>query len=375
MIRTAKISCKPTSIFIELPILNWEYNILLMSEILVYVGSVITTFLLVPYVIFIVLFKHHRKTLLNIPERLMLSCTVGPSLISTLLGYLLLLVPHQSSLFYFLGVLTPFLAIFFIYRLYFNTATRELWHWTRSKFTLPYLLAGIVLLTAWQYVVFTVPVLRHDTFEYATWGNTIFRNKAVLYTHNTCDQNTGFYYVAKHGLSFPLFAVWGNIYNDMYKVSTDYFFRSITGWYWILIVCLFYYWIRSYNKTLAAVAVLCLITAPAFAASFVYYHVDTYRILLLMLSLYFFTRCVERRTTLYLVIFGVLCGLMSNAHSIGVFFTAIYYLLYVAFAKLSLRQRVNDLLLIAALTLIFGGIHYILDILFGTGWILIPRNI
>ena len=352
-----------------------------MLNLISYILISLVSYLLVPSAVFIFLVNFDHKNRLGVWEALIYSAALGPALISLALYYTLLLIPHQTSFFYistiiFIPVvylLTNLKSVKFLALRVINQIKVRLKENRLVTVTTLVILTG--LFVTWQVVVAKVPILRHDTFEYATWGKYLYETKAIVYRHQNIDIKTGFIYVALHGLTFPLYSTWNELVNNFMGSGGDKYFRSVTGWYWILIMCCIYYWVSKKDRLFALLAMLALAMAPAFGASFVFYHLDTYRIIFFLLAIVAFSRAILNEGIVFVVLSGIFGGLMINAHSLGVPLAAIMLATYAIFSRNSVRNRALNIIAIVLLIVLFGGIHYIFDTLYGTGWILTSGNI
>lgn len=303
------------------------------------------------------------KTLL-----LLTSLGISPIFTSLITYYLLLLIPHKTSIFYLLIIASFYLLIYLIKRKEIPETLKIIKNIFLScnKYFLAVLL---LLIIVWQFTIITIPILGHDTFEYATQGKIFFTNKFIIYQERQFDSTTNFFYVGLHGFGYPLFGTTERFFNDIFSAQKDYYFRSISGYYWILIVLLQYYLLSKKNKILAILATITLITSFGFTIMFAFYHLDTLRIYLLMLSTIYLLKSIDSDNNFNLVLFGIAAGLSAFSHSLNCILSSIQILTFFIFQKkfgLKFIKTAYIILFFAA----FGGIHYLLDTIGGTGWIL-----
>lgn len=296
------------------------------------------------------------------------SLGISPIFTSLVIYYLLLLIPHKTSLFYLLIITGFYLLIYLIKFKEISSAIKTIKNIILNidKYLLSIILLFIVV---WQIIIVTIPILSHDTFEYATQGKIFFINKSIIYQERQFDSATNFFYVGLHGFGYPLFGTVERFFNDIFLTQKDYYLRSISGYYWILIVLLQYYLLSKKNKILAILATITLITSFGFTIMFAFYHLDTLRIFLLMLSTIYLLKSIDSNNNLNLVLFGITTGLSAFSHSLNCIIGLIQILTFLIFQKY-FKQKIYKTIYITILFILFGGIHYILDTFWGTGWII-----
>jgi len=299
---------------------------------------------------------------------LLTSLGISPIITSLITFYLLLLLPHKTSIFYILFIVSFYLLLFLIKRKEIPETLKIIKNIILScnKYFLAILL---MLIIVWQFTIIKIPILGHDTFEYATQGKIFFTNKIITYKEQPFDSITNFFYKGLHGYGYPLFNTIERFFNDIFSLhQRDYFFKSISGYYWILIVLLQYYLLSKKNKILAILSTITLISSFGFTIMFAFYHLDTLRIFLLMLSTIYLLKSIDSSNNFCLALFGITAGLSAFSHSINCLLNIIQIFTFFLFQK-HFKQKLYKTIFIIVLFILFGGIHYILDTFLGAGWI------
>lgn len=319
----------------------------------------IFTFIFSSVALLSLLNKFDSEKNLSMQEKALISFGVAPAMLTLILYYLLILLPQQPHFFYVFFILFFFLLIFsFYYKRSFLVL--------KFKFSYGALVIAMLVLI-WQVIVFTKPLARHDAIEYGVKGNLIYRDTKIEYKKYDYDEKTGFFYVGKHGLSYSLFLTW----QKMYGLKTDYLFRSVSGYYWILIVAFLLYVLKNINSLVKWSFVFLFVITPAFGSAFIYYHLDTYRIYLLMIAFFLFYKCITNSNLYFLTLLGICMGLSGNIHTLNMIMNFLILLCYSVVLKDRFGKKITRLLYLTLLILTFGGIHYLLDMLFGSGWIFV----
>jgi hypothetical protein len=192
----------------------------------------------------------------------------------------------------------------------------------------------------------------------------------IDYPEHRFDKATGFYYVGLHGFLFPLVLTWEKLVGSLVNYQSDYFFKAISGVYSFLVISLFYLFNRKFFPTSRAVihTLLLLFTYGFFIVS-LRFHIDTARLFFFIVSTLFFMACIRTDKASVWILAGACFGIQAYGHSLGVFLSIIALATLTIFSKVDLVRF--KLLSIAGTCMIaFGGIHYIIDIFWGTGWIL-----
>jgi hypothetical protein len=69
------------------------------------------------------------------------------------------------------------------------------------------------------------------------------------------------------------------------------------------------------------------------------------------------------------VLLGLFAGGQAYIHSLGVFIAVFISISFFVFYPSQIKEKVKFSLLLFLTILLSGGIHYIMDVFFGTGWI------
>lgn len=211
----------------------------------------------------------------------------------------------------------------------------------------------------------------HDFLEYMVQGGYIFDNKEIAYTTHVYNPQTGFYYVGLHGWSFPLQFTLGRLVDDVVGVfGYGLYFQSLTLWYGLVILTLVYAMLKQHLDTLYALAaVWILIFAKGFLIAISYSHIDSYRIFFFSLSILLTLEMIHKPQAKMVPLLAFVAGISAFSHSLGVLVSIILAVTLCLFLEKKWVTRLKYAFSFALLTLLFGGVHYLLDVFYGTGWI------
>ena len=312
-----------------------------------------------------------------------ISLGLGPAITVLILYYMLLLVPGQSSLFYFSTILTVYSIILILALKSISENIKKTFHsacsfYANHKFQF-YCWVMIVLTFSitWFYWCNTALLADSDVLEYATQAKIFNHTHAIVYDGVRFNDQTCYLYVALHGFSFPLFGTWNFIIGDVLQHSNDLYFKSISGYYLLMLAVLIFitlYRIIGKNKDYAFLGVLFLFLAPVSLEFFCFFTIDTFRVYFLTAGMIVFLRYMYMPNKFLLTLFGIIGGIMVNSHAIGAIFMPWILISMIIFLKSSFFSRIKNVLYLCLIILLFGGIHYILQVLWGDGW-LYPRYI
>ena len=298
---------------------------------------------------------------------------LSPYLIGILLNYLLWIVPERTDSFYFISILLCFLVLFLLFRKEISpliSGVLEIISKINRRLILLASLGLVVVGLGWSFYITKKAITEHDTLEYAVQGKIFYETKTVTYDDHNFDEGSGFYYVGLHGYSFPLIASWERIGNSILKSDSDYLFRSINSLYGILILLSIVFF--AYRKSGIEVAIALLIALPfayGFFETIFKYHIDFYRIFFLNYSILGMILLIKRPSTPLLIALGIFLGAQANAHSLGALLYLIQLFVIFLFLPLNLFSRLKYSIGLLSISLFFGSLHYLLDVVWGTGWI------
>lgn len=275
--------------------------------------------------------------------------------------YFLLLFKDFSTVFY----LSAFLIAPFIMLLYPDKSFSILY----PKWNL--LLGFLIALVGIYVYVSGKSLSEHDTLEYALQGKHFFNQMSVNYTKYPFHPENGFYYVGLHGFAFPLIYTWELMFNQQLGTDSIILFKLINPLYACLLLLLVYEEVKSFGEKYALWAVLILALSIGFIFNALQFHLEMFRQYLFLAFVALFVRVLKDLTLKNVLLFAAVAGMQSTVHSIGAIASVIA--MAVLFVYIFLNQIDKKRLTIFAGTaflILFGWIHYILDIFIGTGWIL-----
>lgn len=359
-----------------------------------------------PILLWLFLVANNTKNTINSVSLLLFSLGLSPLFTSVLLYYSFMALPGLSTWFYFslvicvysvLGVFSYKKAIHYLTvyarSIEFSASINfdlkvvaprnqpnSLLQFLRGLRITPFLSAESFLpiaafvffigyLAIWAQSVVLRPLTQHDILEYAIQGKIFFQERLIEYVPHRFNESKHYYYYALHGFGFPLLKTWEALWNNLTGFTGDYFFRSISGYYYLLLYALLYNVLNRFIGKNAFLGILILLSSYGFWVMNLTYHIDSMRIFFLLLSLYLLYRISLKPTLKLAVLFGLTLGLMAFTHSIQTIIACLIIGSFLITIKASFGRRIVLTILVTTLFLAFGGIHYLLDTLLGTGWI------
>lgn len=304
---------------------------------------------------------------------LLLGMGLSPFFIALLLNYFLWIIPAQGDGIYLTIILLCYTIIAWDSRAQMRLILQSIqakWFDLRPKRRLLLAGFGVFFLLAWSVYLNYKGLTEHDTLEYAVQGKMFYETKHVSYDSHNYDPESGFYYVGLHGYTFPLLASWERIWNGLAGVQSDFFFRSINSIYGILILLsLSFVVYKASSKRTALFFLFGLIFSYGFFETILKYHIDLYRIFFLSLSLIGMYFLVRKPSMPLAIILGIFLGAQANAHSLGALLYIIQVGVIFLFLPLNFQKKLKFTFSLLAVSLLFGSIHYVFDVIWGTGWI------
>ncbi len=323
--------------------------------------------------------KKNQYSIFNI---LLYSLALSPILTTLILYYLLLILPNYSATFYFTLTLLPYLILIVYSYKYIKSfknllikSFTNLYKSNKINFFL-ITISIIFYIAIWQLIILNFPIKRHDLFIYGVQGKIFYNNKSINYTPNMFDPSTKFNYIAKHGFTSPLLYTWNLILNSTLQIpQNDFLFRSFSGYYLLLLTLQLWYLIKNKVNLISGYAsVLLLALIPAISANIIFYHIDTIRIFylnsFLILSAGIIYKAKENNEWIPYFILGIIGGLAINIHSLNLIMITIALILLLIYIPNNFISKVKKLTITGIFIVLSGGIHYLIDAIYGSGTLL-----
>jgi hypothetical protein len=328
-------------------------------------------------------------------ELILYSLGLGPIFTVLLLYYLMLFLHDYSDIFYLVSIAMVYLVLL-------TVARKSAYHLlSKIRYTLSSFLNTLkesdikkrigtlsyALIILFLFLLFSLtfvgkalknPLEGHDILVYGNIGKIYYQDKAIVYSDSIYNEKNGFYYIGSPKPAFSLLLTWEMILNHSLKANKDSShamdytfdinFRSISAYYGLLIVFLSVYWLNRRNKYLALLGILVLFSGLRFFLIFINCHMDSYRIFFLLVSWIFLGYSLQKKDNLSFILLGVFSGFAAFAHLIGLVIALINCLAWFLFSEFPMANKLKKAGLLVLVILIFGGLHYFLDIFFGAEW-------
>lgn len=345
------------------------------------------------------LFRFDKEKVIAPFQKLVFALALGPFFTSLLLYYLLWLVPGLSPITYILVITSFFVILGTIniksfpelfsvikQRFIFIKKTNEDYKnrylldlkfikiyssdYTLNYFNILALSVVIYLVWKWLWRLIGIPIIGHDMLEYAIQARYFAQHRLIEYVANRYHPENDFFYVGLHGFSFPLLGSWEFLFSELFgKAENDYYLKSITGYFGFLIFFTQFFWLKRVNIWLAVAASIILFFTYGFFITITEYHIDSYRIFMIMASFIALAYAINYHNNFTLILLGVFAGAQAFIHSFGVFVSVFIVMAFFLFYKNTWQKKIMNTLIISVIIMLMGGIHYVMDVLFGTGWI------
>jgi hypothetical protein len=231
------------------------------------------------------------------------------------------------------------------------------------------IVVGIVSLYAIRNLLLSTS-LGHDFLEYIVQAGYMFDDKAIIYSKEIYNQQTGFYYVGLHGWSFPLQYTLERLVDSFTTFGFGLYIQSLTLWYGLLILAIVYAKLKEhFNLRYTISAILIMVFAKGYLIAASYSHIDSYRIFFFTLSVFFTLQIIHKSELRIIPLLAFMAGTSAFAHSLGVFVAVVLGATLLFYLQRDWITRIKYVVGFGLLVLIFGVVHYLIDIFYGTGWI------
>lgn len=320
-------------------------------------------------------------------ELILYSLGLGPVCTVLMLYYLLLFIPGQAHLFYILCILAVYGVIFIFSIKGFRVLGMQIGEWLRNtaatwkglkpgeKFKRSaYWMFLLVLLVSFLIIyvgnTLQTPLEHHDALIYGNLGKMYYQQQQIKYSKVMRPAEDGFYFQGSQKPSFSLLLTWEMMLNDgetNQSPQFDLYFRSMSGYYGLLFVGLYFYWLFRKNRYLALLGLLVLFSGLRFFLMMVNYHLDAYRMFFLVISWIWLVYTLKRKDKFSLFLLGMFSGFAGFTHLIGlvvaVFNAMALFIFYEG--EGGIKARILKVTAVVLLILALGNFHYFMEALFG----------
>ena len=211
----------------------------------------------------------------------------------------------------------------------------------------------------------------HDALIYGNFGKLYHKERKIRYARVMLPGPNGFIFKGSPKPAFSLLLTWELMLNGKERNKTRYFdtyYRSISGYYGLLLIILCFLWLFRKNRYLALISVFFLVGTHSFYLMLLDHHLDSFRIFFLMVSWIWLAYTVkyskENRWFPFLML-ALFSGFAGFAHSIGVIIAFINLAAYVLFSEESFKQRGIRAAAFMGCLILLGGFHYIMETIYG----------
>lgn len=335
-----------------------------------------------------VMMRWNKENKYTAAELVLYALGLGPVFTVLLLYYLFLAVPGKEYIFYIVIILAVYAALAFIgfkgLRRIFQrardfikdkkAARRELSSKEKIKRAvyplIVIILLGVFLVTFVGNTLQT-PIEGHDALIYGNFGQLYAYRCQIRYVKVMTVTFGGFVFTGSQKPSFSLLLTWemmlnGKEVNQNKDYQFDLFFRSISGFYGLLIAAVVFLWLYRKNKFLSLAALVVMVSGLRFMLMIVDYHLDSYRIFFLLMSWIWLGYTIKHKDNLSLFLLGIFSGFTAFAHPIGLLAALFNIIAFLLFDERPFKTRMVNTLWLGLIILACGNIHYPLEIIFGS---------
>jgi 4-amino-4-deoxy-L-arabinose transferase-like glycosyltransferase len=310
-------------------------------------------------------------------ELALYSLGLGPMVTVLLLYYLLLLAPGRGTAFYLAGVCLLYAFLAYLGRKGFVTMWQQthsfLSNFSKDKKTLLYWAVILLLLLVFLWTYFGAVqhnrMEGHDALIYGNFGKMYQQQKKIGYSAVMLPADNGFLFQGSPKPAFSLLLTWELMLNNKSLDKTvhfDAYFRSISGYYSLLILAVVFLWLYRKNRWFALFGTLMLFSSVQFFVMTLDHHLDSFRIFFLAVSWIGLAYRIKKKDGFSFFLFALFSGFAAFAHLIGFIIAAINALAFLVFDEDTLKKRLVNTALFFLLVLAFGSVHYFLEALFGS---------
>jgi len=338
------------------------------------------------------LIQYNQKKNISNLKIFILSLGLGPAFTSIILYWLLFMFPYKSDVFYFVAVLVFYFLILLIIifhqklnrsknlinsKKYFFLIKQRIFLKKNNNKKVLFIVIIIIGLFLSIYPTFNQyskgyllkPLAGHDVQSYGTEGKIYYQEKTFKHRYNGEHPESGYISFSKHSPLFPLLLTWEKIAGSIMGKDMDYYFKSITPFYGLLIVVFVFSVLSIKSVYIAVLGSAALFSSSVFFSKFFSYHIDLFRIFFFSTALIFLASSIETKDRMQIILFCVTSGFSAASHSIGAIVSGFSGLIFFLFYEDAMINRIKHFFFIIISLFILGGFHYFYDTIWGTGWI------
>jgi 4-amino-4-deoxy-L-arabinose transferase-like glycosyltransferase len=309
----------------------------------------------------------------SLGELILYSLGLGPVVTGVLLYYFLLVIPGLGHDIY-LGFIFLFFIVMGILGIKsFAQVFRhsKLFSRLKSQKAISIFIFLLLLVYLWNYFGFVkhIRMEGHDALIYGNFGKMYYQQQKITYAKEMKPAENGFMFQGSPKPLFSLLLTWELMLNSEEMNRSIYFdtyYRSISGYYGLLIVCVMCLWLYRKNRYLALLGLLVMLSGLRFFMMLVDHHLDSFRIFFLLVSWIWLAYSIKEKDRFSYLMFCIFSGFAAFAHLIGFVIVILGGGTYFLFSEEKIKQRFYKGLLFFLVLMLLGGIHYILEILIGT---------
>jgi len=209
----------------------------------------------------------------------------------------------------------------------------------------------------------------HDALIYGNFGKLYYQQKQITYSRRMEAAPNGFLFIGSQKPAFSLLFTWELMLNSTYinrTIHFDAYFRSISGYYGLLIVAIVFLWLYRKNRYLPIIALFLLMSGLSFFITILDHHLDSYRIFFLLVSWIWLGYAIKKRDSFSFYLFALFSGFAAFTHLIGLVSAIINLAAFFLFYESSIKVRFIRSIVFVFIIIAAGGIHYIFEATMGS---------
>ena len=338
------------------------------------------------------LIQYNSKKNISNLKIFLLSLGLGPAFTSIILYWLLFMFPYKPDVFYFVAVLIFYFLILLIIIFHKKlNGNKNLINLIKSFYLFKQLIflkkknniklfLIVIIIIGLVFSIYPTfnqyskgyllkPLEGHDVQSYGTEGKIYYKEKTFKHRYNGEHPESGYIRFSNHSPLFPLLLTWEKIAGSIMGKDTDYYFKSITPFYGLLIVIFVFSVLSIKSVYLALLGSAALFSSSLFFIKFFSYHIDLFRIYFFSTAIIFLALSIETKDRMQIILFCVTLGFSAASHSIGAVVSGFSVLIFFLFYEDEMINRIKHFFSIIFSLFILGGFHYFYDTIWGTGWI------
>ena len=336
------------------------------------VGQFILTYIILGHALALLLLKLLRNHPIDKLSVIFVSLGLAPGIVSLILYFSFIVIPHAPSYAYICIVLAIFTLMVLVswrsyplliqaYRSLFDKAHSLLAAWLRIGLAL--LIIVVVLFIFYKAVLF--PIEGYDQLQHATIGRMIYQDRSLEQFPLMQPSEQGLTLNVAYPPGLHMLYTWTYLLQG--SVASDIGVRFVSPMYVVFTLLLLWRWGKLLGRNSGLFAMLIMAMVPWYMHQAASNSIDAYRIFFVCASLYLAYQLTQSRSIPLIVITGFALALSVFSHTLGILAIPVAAAAYLVFSDGKLFTRVGTAAVFSSIACL-GAVEFARRFIIAGSW-------